>query len=170
LRYHLKYDHEANRTMWLTCIVKQQIVPYWRIYIKPSKKNIGTRRRLNINLVQQLWLDLNQERIDQVLLISIGYLWKQLDHNKKFSRMNLWKTWSVVWDKMVVEEGLIRTWPWWTMHQRRASESLGIEEPYVMKKDKWIFILRNQAIHEESHITKCQSLLNQDMKWLGDQM
>jgi hypothetical protein len=27
-----------------------------------------------------------------------------------------------------------------------------------------MFNLKNQAIHEESHITKCQSLLNQDMK------
>jgi hypothetical protein len=39
-------------------------------------------KKLNINLVPHLWLDLNQERIDQVLLISIGYLWKQLDHRK----------------------------------------------------------------------------------------
>jgi hypothetical protein len=38
-----------------------------------------------------------------------------------------------------------------------------------MKKGKWIFNMRNQAIHEEWHITKCQSLLNQDMKWLVDQ-
>jgi hypothetical protein len=65
---------------------------------------------------------------------------------------------------MVVEEGLTRTWPRWTMHRRRASGSLGIEEPYVIEKGKWMFNLRNQAIHEESHITKCQSLLNQDMK------
>jgi hypothetical protein len=34
----------------------------------------------------------------------------------------------------------------------------------VIEKGKWMFNLRNQAIHEESHITKCQSLLNQDMK------
>jgi hypothetical protein len=65
---------------------------------------------------------------------------------------------------MVVEKGLTRTWSRWTMHQRRASESLSVEEPYVMEKDKWMFNPRNQAIHEESHFTKCQSLLNQDMK------
>jgi hypothetical protein len=65
---------------------------------------------------------------------------------------------------MVVKEGLTRTWSRWTMHQRRASESLDVEEPYVMKKGKWMFNLKNQAIHEESHITKCQSLLNQNMK------
>ncbi len=41
------------------------------------------KKKLNINLVQHLWLDLNQERIDQVLPLSIGYLWKQLDHKKK---------------------------------------------------------------------------------------
>jgi hypothetical protein len=40
-------------------------------------------KKLNINLVQHLWLDLNQERIDQVLLVRIGYLWKQLDFKKK---------------------------------------------------------------------------------------
>jgi hypothetical protein len=33
-----------------------------------------------------------------------------------------------------------------------------------MEKGKWMFNLKNQAIHEESDITKCQSLLNQDMK------
>jgi hypothetical protein len=65
---------------------------------------------------------------------------------------------------MVVEEGLTRTWARWTMHWRRASESLGVEEPYMMEKGKWMFNSMNQAIHEESHISKCQSLLNQDMK------
>jgi hypothetical protein len=29
---------------------------------------------LNINLIHHLWLDLDQERIYQVLLLSIGYL------------------------------------------------------------------------------------------------
>jgi hypothetical protein len=41
------------------------------------------KNKLNINLVQHLWLDLDQERIDQVLPLSIGYPWKQLDHKKK---------------------------------------------------------------------------------------
>jgi hypothetical protein len=50
------------------------------------------------------------------------------------------------------------------MHQRRTSESLGVEVPDVMKKGKWMFNLRNQSSHEESHISKCQSLLNQDIK------
>jgi hypothetical protein len=39
--------------------------------------------KLNINLVHHLWLDLDQGRIDQVLHLSIGYLWNQLDHKKK---------------------------------------------------------------------------------------
>jgi hypothetical protein len=33
-----------------------------------------------------------------------------------------------------------------------------------MEKDKWMFNLRNQVNYEESYITKCQSLLNQDVK------
>jgi hypothetical protein len=41
------------------------------------------KKKLNIKLVQHLWLDLNQERIDQVLSLCIGYPWKQLDHMKK---------------------------------------------------------------------------------------
>jgi hypothetical protein len=41
------------------------------------------KKKLNINLVKHLWLDLNQERIDQVLSLCIGYPWKQLDHMKK---------------------------------------------------------------------------------------
>jgi hypothetical protein len=41
------------------------------------------KKKLNINLVHHLWLDLDQGRIDQVLLLSIGYVWKQLDYKKK---------------------------------------------------------------------------------------
>jgi hypothetical protein len=33
-----------------------------------------------------------------------------------------------------------------------------------MEKGKLMFNAKNQANYEESHITKCQSLLNQDMK------
>jgi hypothetical protein len=46
------------------------------------------------------------------------------------------------------------------MHLRSASESLGIEEADVMEKGKLMFNLMNLANYEESHITKCQSLLN----------
>jgi hypothetical protein len=41
------------------------------------------KKKLNINLVHHLWFDLDQERIDQVLLLSIRYLWKQFDHKNK---------------------------------------------------------------------------------------
>ncbi len=111
------------------------------------------KKKLNINLVQHLWLDLNQERIDQVILLNIGYPWKQLDHKKKFfSRMSLWKTWSDVWYKMVVEEGLTRAWPCWTMHWRRESESLDIKVLDVMDKDKCMLNPRNQLVMK-NHIS-----------------
>jgi hypothetical protein len=48
-----------------------------------KKETHINKNKLNINLVQHLWLDLNQKTIDQVLLLNIGYLWKQLDHKKK---------------------------------------------------------------------------------------
>jgi hypothetical protein len=38
---------------------------------------------MNINLVEHLWLTHNQEIMDTVLLLSNGYLWKQLNHKKK---------------------------------------------------------------------------------------
>jgi hypothetical protein len=41
------------------------------------------KKKLNINLVHHLWLHLDQGKIDQVLILSIGYLWKQLNHKKK---------------------------------------------------------------------------------------
>jgi hypothetical protein len=41
------------------------------------------KKKLNITLVQHLWVDPSQDRINQVLILSIEYLWKQLDHNKK---------------------------------------------------------------------------------------
>jgi hypothetical protein len=34
----------------------------------------------------------------------------------------------------------------------------------MMEKGKWMFNPRNQAYYEESYSTKCQSLLNQEMK------
>jgi hypothetical protein len=39
----------------------------------------------------------------------------------------------------------------------------------VMEKGKWMSNPRDRANHEKSHISKCQSLLNQDIKCLGDQ-
>jgi hypothetical protein len=34
----------------------------------------------------------------------------------------------------------------------------------MMEKDKWMFNPRNHAYYEELYITKCQSLLNQEVK------
>jgi hypothetical protein len=48
-----------------------------------KQENHNNKKKMNINLVQHLCLAHNQDRIDQVLLLSIGYLWKQLDHKKK---------------------------------------------------------------------------------------
>jgi hypothetical protein len=48
-----------------------------------TQEKYMNKKKLNINLVHHLWLDINQGRIDQVLLLSIGYLWKQLDYKKK---------------------------------------------------------------------------------------
>jgi hypothetical protein len=41
------------------------------------------KKIMAITLVQHLSLANNQVRIDQVQLLSIEYLWKQLDHKKK---------------------------------------------------------------------------------------
>jgi hypothetical protein len=98
--------------------------------------------------------------------ISLEVTWS---YEEVFQIMSLWKTWSDEWDNIVVEEGLTWTWPRWTIHRRRARGSLSIEEPYVMKKGKWMLYPRNQAYYEESYITKCQSLFNQELKWLGYQ-
>jgi hypothetical protein len=46
-----------------------------------QEKHMNNKKK-NINLVQHLCLAHNQEIIDQVLLLSIRYLWKQLDHKK----------------------------------------------------------------------------------------
>jgi hypothetical protein len=45
---------------------------------------------------------------------------------------------------------------------RRATECDGEGQVDVQSKES--------CYYEESYITKCQSLLNQDMKWLGDQI
>jgi hypothetical protein len=74
-----------------------------------------------------------------------------------------------MWNKVIDEEGLTRTWTQWTMYQKRASGSLDVDEPYVMEKGKWMFNPQNQAYYEESYITNYQYLLNQEMMWLGYQ-
>jgi phosphosulfolactate phosphohydrolase-like enzyme len=49
------------------------------------------KKIMDITLVQHLWLANNQDRIDQVQFLSIEYLWKQLDHKKRFSKNKLMK-------------------------------------------------------------------------------
>jgi hypothetical protein len=53
-----------------------------------QEKHMNNKKK-NINLAQHLWLSHNQERIDQVLLQSIGYLWKQIDHKKVFKNESM---------------------------------------------------------------------------------
>jgi hypothetical protein len=48
-----------------------------------KQRKYMNKKKLNINLVHHLCLDLDQGRIDQVLLLCIGYPWKQLDHKNK---------------------------------------------------------------------------------------
>jgi hypothetical protein len=43
------------------------------LYQPKQEKHMNNKKK-NINLVQHLWLAHNQERIDQVSLLSIGYL------------------------------------------------------------------------------------------------
>jgi hypothetical protein len=50
------------------------------------------------------------------------------------------------------------------MHQRRLSKSFSIEVLDVMKNGKWMLKFKKSTSHEKSHISKCQSLLNQDKK------
>jgi hypothetical protein len=83
LIHHLKYNHEGNGT-----VNNMHTQPMNSSILKnlcQAKQGIlMNKNKLNINLVQHLWLDLDQERIDQMLPLSIGYPWKQLDHKKKF--------------------------------------------------------------------------------------
>jgi hypothetical protein len=57
--------------------------PIFQNLCQVKQENYMNKKKLNINLVHHLWLDLDQGRIDQVLLLCIGYPWKQHDHKKK---------------------------------------------------------------------------------------
>jgi hypothetical protein len=60
------------------------------------------KNKLNINLVHHLYLNLDQVKIDQVLSLSIGYLWKQLNHKKVFKNESM-KDMKCYMSKMIVE-------------------------------------------------------------------
>jgi hypothetical protein len=51
------------------------------LYQAKQEKHMN-KKIMTITLVQHLWFANNQVRIDQVQLLSIEYLWKQLDHKK----------------------------------------------------------------------------------------
>jgi hypothetical protein len=57
--------------------------PVFKNLCQVKQEKHMNKKKLNINLVQHLRLDLDQERMDQVLHLSNGYLWKQLHHKKK---------------------------------------------------------------------------------------
>jgi hypothetical protein len=57
--------------------------PILKNIFQVKQEKYMNKKKSNINLVHHLWLDLDQGRINQVLHLSIGYLWKQLDHKKK---------------------------------------------------------------------------------------
>jgi hypothetical protein len=54
------------------------------------------KKKLNINLVQYLCLDLYKIRIDQVLYLSNGYHWKQLDHKKNVFKELVYERYEVM--------------------------------------------------------------------------
>jgi hypothetical protein len=83
LIYLLEYNYGANRTLWSIYDVNQWIVLYRRVYVKPSKKNTWTIRKRILTWFNTCDLLITKKRIDQVLLLSIRYLWKELDHKKK---------------------------------------------------------------------------------------
>jgi hypothetical protein len=75
------------------------------------------------------------------------------------------KTQRVVWIMMVIEEGSIRAWSWWTIHQRRASGSLDVEVPVCDGEEASEYLsLRYQSCHIESHSSKCWYLWDQEIK------
>jgi hypothetical protein len=160
LMYLLKYNYGVNRTMWSICVVNQQIVPYWRIYVNPNKKNTWSRRKWILTWFNTCGLLITKKELIKCYFKVMDIYGSNLIIRRRFLRMGLWKIWSDVWDMLLVEEGLTRTWSWRTKHQRRVSESLDIEVPDVMEKGKWMFNPRSQSSYEESHISKCQSLLN----------
>jgi hypothetical protein len=99
------------------------VINIWRQPINSSiLKNLCQakhEKHLNKKIMDIPWFNtcgllIIKKRIDQVLLLSNGHLWNQLDHMKKIiiddliqqtrgrvSRMSLWKIWSDVWDMMI---------------------------------------------------------------------
>jgi hypothetical protein len=86
LIHHLKYDYEANETMWSSCIVKQQIVPYWRIYVKSSKKNIWIRRSWILTWFITCGLILTKEELIKCYIYVLDIYGSNLIKRRMFSK------------------------------------------------------------------------------------
>jgi hypothetical protein len=83
LIYLLEYNYGENGTIWSIYDVNKWIVSYWRVYVEPSKKNTWTIRKRILTWFNTCDMLITKKKIDQVLLLSIGYLWRKLDHKKK---------------------------------------------------------------------------------------
>jgi hypothetical protein len=140
---------EAKWTIWSICDVNQWIVSYWRIYDKSSMKNIMNKKIMDIALSNTIGMVIvKKERSNGYTFLFMAFImeatWRsqqdKCQHScstwRRVSIVCLWKTRRDVWVMKVVEEELTRTWLWWTMHQRRASERLDIEIPDVTEKGK----------------------------------
>jgi hypothetical protein len=122
---YFKVIHCSRHVLW----------QYWlHIFVYYITRRISSREK-------------EEQIIDHLYLISIATLkyirGMQMNSSTSTSRratnVRLWKIWRDMWIMMVVEEWLTRTWLWWIMHRRSASERCGIKVPYVMEKGKWIF-------------------------------
>jgi hypothetical protein len=55
-----------------------------------KQKNHNNKKKMNINLLQHLWLTHDHDRIDQMLLLSIEYIYiSNLIIRRMFSRMSI---------------------------------------------------------------------------------
>jgi hypothetical protein len=70
--------------------------PILKNLCKVKQEKYMNKKKLNINLIHHLRLDLDQGRIDQVVHLCIGYLWKQLDHKKKIFKEGVYGRYEVL--------------------------------------------------------------------------
>jgi hypothetical protein len=72
-----KWNYVINvHSQWINSFILKNLC-------QVKQKTQMNKKKLNINLIHHLWLDLDKGRIDQVLPLSIEYPWKQLDYKKK---------------------------------------------------------------------------------------
>jgi hypothetical protein len=70
---HLKYNYENKWNYVINMYSQSTTSSIVKNLCQVKQENHLNKKKLNINLVQHLWLDLNQGRIDQMLSLSIGY-------------------------------------------------------------------------------------------------